>query len=57
MKKHVSSVHDRKMPFKFNDCGTSYPQKGNLNKHVKSVHEGKKPFKCNYCDLAFAYKR
>ena len=28
IKKHVSSAHERKMPFKFNDCGTRYPQKG-----------------------------
>ena len=32
-------------PFKCNQCGASFTQKGNLQRHIK-LHSGEKPFKC-----------
>ncbi|CAG07413.1 unnamed protein product, partial [Tetraodon nigroviridis] len=38
-------------PFKCNQCGASFTQKGNLLRHIK-LHSGEKPFKCNICNYA-----
>ena len=44
-KDREKSVHERKKPFKCNDCGTAFSQKGDLKIHIEQVHEGKKLFK------------
>ncbi|KAG9340246.1 hypothetical protein JZ751_021687 [Albula glossodonta] len=38
-------------PFKCNQCGASFTQKGNLLRHIK-LHSGEKPFKCPFCNYA-----
>ncbi|XP_043549296.1 zinc finger protein Helios-like isoform X5 [Chiloscyllium plagiosum] len=38
-------------PFRCNQCGASFTQKGNLLRHIK-LHTGEKPFKCPFCSYA-----
>ena len=34
-KDREKSVHERKKPFKCNDCGTAFSQKGDLKIHIE----------------------
>ena len=56
--KNVSSVHERKKPFKCSLCDSSFSSKQHMNRHITSVHEGKKQltFKCSECDSSFSKK-
>ena len=44
--KHISSVHEGKMPYLCSQCGFSCADKGILKYHIAGVHEGKKPYPC-----------
>ena len=56
LRRHISSVHEKKKPLECKICDTSFSQKHHLNRHVSSVHEGIKPFKCKICDTSFSQK-
>ena len=52
-----SGIHERKKPFKCDNCDKSFRQKAHLQRHVASVHEGIKSFQCNDCAKYFTTKR
>lgn len=39
-----------------NECGASFPKRGNLARHVQTVHLKLKPFQCEICFARFGYK-
>ena len=56
LKKHVSTVHNKKKAFKCDICDYSFSVKGSLKPHTESVYGGKKPFKCDICDYSCSHK-
>ena len=52
-----SGIHERKKPFKCDNCDKSFKQKSHLQRHVASVHEGIKSFQCSACGKYFTTKR
>ena len=52
-----SGIHERKKPFKCDNCDKSFIQKSHLQRHVASVHEGIKSFQCSACGKYFTTKR
>ena len=38
-KRHVTSVHEGKKPFKCDICDAKFDEKSKLKKHITSVHE------------------
>ena len=57
MTNHVSSVHEKKKPFKCGFCEYSCSLISNMYTHDASVHEKKKPFHCSICDKSFFNKQ
>ncbi|GMR34851.1 hypothetical protein PMAYCL1PPCAC_05046, partial [Pristionchus mayeri] len=59
LKTHMEKEEDR-LPFKCNDCGRRFSQKGNLERHGNShLVDGdprKKIYQCDVCDKSFAWK-
>ena len=55
--KHVSTIHEKKKPFKCELCNKDFTQLAHMKGHVSSVHEGKKPFECNICNSTFSQKQ
>ena len=39
MKTHISSVHDKKKPFKCEICDKEFTLKQSMAKHIVSIHE------------------
>ena len=54
---HISSVHEKKKPFKCNDCEKSFSQKCALKKHTETVHEAKREFDCQNCKKKLSAKQ
>lgn len=38
------------------ECGSSFPKRGNLARHIQTVHLKLKPFQCEHCSASFGYK-
>ena len=57
MTNHVSSVHEKKKPFKCGYFEYSCSLISNMYTHDASVHEKKKPFHCSICDKSFFNKQ
>ncbi|XP_025787363.1 zinc finger protein 510 [Puma concolor] len=47
--------HSEVKPYKCNECGKSFFQKGHLIQHQRT-HTGEKPFECNECGKTFSQK-
>ncbi|XP_070351747.1 zinc finger protein 510 isoform X1 [Equus asinus] len=48
-------THSEVKPYKCNECGKSFCQKGHLIQHQRT-HTGEKPFECNECGKTFSQK-
>ncbi|XP_022414622.1 zinc finger protein 510 isoform X1 [Delphinapterus leucas] len=48
-------THYEVKPYKCNECGKSFCQKGHLIQHQRT-HTGEKPFECNECGKTFSQK-
>uniref|UniRef100_A0A8D1M7D2 Zinc finger protein 510 n=1 Tax=Sus scrofa TaxID=9823 RepID=A0A8D1M7D2_PIG len=48
-------THAEVKPYKCNECGKSFCQKGHLIQHQRT-HTGEKPFECNECGKTFSQK-
>uniref|UniRef100_A0A8C8Z7I0 Zinc finger protein 510 n=1 Tax=Prolemur simus TaxID=1328070 RepID=A0A8C8Z7I0_PROSS len=48
-------THSQVKPYKCNECGKSFCQKGHLIQHQRT-HTGEKPFECNECGKTFSQK-
>ncbi|XP_044121653.1 zinc finger protein 510 isoform X3 [Neovison vison] len=48
-------THSETKPYKCNECGKSFFQKGHLIQHQRT-HTGEKPFECNECGKTFSQK-
>nr|KAF6434898.1 zinc finger protein 510 [Molossus molossus] len=48
-------THSEVKPYKCNECGKSFCQKGHLIQHQRT-HTGEKPFECNECGKSFSQK-
>ncbi|XP_058157487.1 zinc finger protein 510 [Dasypus novemcinctus] len=48
-------IHSEVKPYKCNECGKSFCQKGHLIQHQRT-HTGEKPFECNECGKTFSQK-
>ncbi|XP_011234911.2 zinc finger protein 510 isoform X1 [Ailuropoda melanoleuca] len=48
-------THSEIKPYKCNECGKSFFQKGHLIQHQRT-HTGEKPFECNECGKTFSQK-
>ena len=46
LKRHVTSVHEIKKPFKCDHCDSKFSLNHQLNGHIALVHEKEKLFKC-----------
>ena len=58
LKKHVlSSINDRKKPFKCIICDISYAYKKDLNDHKAAAHEIAMPYSCANCNSGFFRKQ
>ena len=42
-----SPAHERKRPYKYNDCSISFEKKHNLNEHIAATHKGIKHYALN----------
>ena len=51
--RHLSAVHEKIKPFKYEICNVSFPTKGYLDVHKLTVHENIKTFKCKSFDETF----
>ena len=57
LKRHISTVHERKKDFKCDICDKGFTEKKSLKQHISTQHEGKRPFKCELCKKSFTVKR
>ena len=53
----LSSINDRKQPFKCIICDISYAYKKDLNDHKVAAHEIAMPYSCANCNSGFFRKQ
>ena len=57
LRRHITSVHERKTQFKCGICDKKYEGKRALTVHVRTIHEGKKVIKCDICDKKYSTEK
>ena len=60
MRRHLSTVHDDKKPFKCSKCPSYYSRHRDLKSHVSIEHEGKNPLvnvECSKCSKTYSSQR
>ena len=54
MSRHITKIHEGQRNYcKYNYCGKSFSELGNLKRHIKTLHEGQRNHKCDPCGKHF----
>lgn len=52
----IRSVHEKRKPFKCEQCPSSFAFKDGLQRHYHMVHDDIRPYPCSFCPLKFKTK-